>query len=62
MAATPELLPSTKTVDNQTETTEADAAHELVRMVKERGLSLTGPDGLLKMLPRPSSRPPWTRS
>jgi putative transposase len=50
MAATLELVPSTKTFDNQTETTEADAARELVRMAKERGLSLTGPDGLLKML------------
>jgi transposase-like protein len=50
MAATLEAVPSTKTVDNQTETTEADAARELVRMAKEGGLSLTGPDGLLKML------------
>jgi putative transposase len=37
MAATLEAVPSTKTVDNQTETTEADAARELVRMAKERG-------------------------
>jgi hypothetical protein len=50
MAATPEAVPSTKTVDNQTETTEADAARELVRMAEGRGPSLTGPDGLLKML------------
>ena len=27
---------------------EAEAAKELVRLAKERGLSLTGPDGLLK--------------
>jgi hypothetical protein len=50
MAATLEAVPRTKTVDNQTETPEADAARDLVRMAKERGLSLTGPDGLLKML------------
>jgi putative transposase len=30
--------------------TEQQAAAELVRMAKEKGLSLTGPDGLLKML------------
>ena len=29
---------------------EAQAAVELVRLAKERGLSLTGPDGLLKQL------------
>jgi hypothetical protein len=50
MAATLEAVQSTKTVDKQTETSEADAARELVRMAKEQGLSLTGPDGLLKML------------
>ena len=49
MAATLLGVPSTKTVDNQIETSEADAARELVRMAKERG-SLTGPDGLLKLL------------
>jgi hypothetical protein len=36
MAATLEAVPSTKTVDNQTETTEADAAREPERMAKER--------------------------
>jgi putative transposase len=29
---------------------EAQAAVELVRLAKDRGLSLTGPDGLLKQL------------
>lgn len=29
---------------------EQEAAVELVRLAKERGLSLTGPDGLLKQL------------
>jgi hypothetical protein len=32
------------------------AAIELVRLAKERGLSLTGPDGLLKQLTETSSR------
>jgi hypothetical protein len=42
MAATLEAVPRTKTVDKQTETTEAEAARELVRMAKERGLSRRG--------------------
>ncbi|CAH0296356.1 hypothetical protein SRABI26_04392 [Arthrobacter sp. Bi26] len=50
MAGTLEAVPSTKTVDKKTETSEADAARELVRMAREQGLSLTGPDGLLKQL------------
>lgn len=50
MAATLEAVPSTKTADKKTEVSEADAARELVRMAKEQGLSLTGPDGLLKQL------------
>jgi hypothetical protein len=37
MAATLEAVASTKTDGNQTETTEADAARELVRMAMERG-------------------------
>ena len=32
------------------EFTEAEAARELMRMAREQGLSLTGPDGLLKQL------------
>ncbi|MGX1159835.1 transposase-like protein [Pseudarthrobacter sp. SLBN-100] len=43
-------MPSTKTVEKKTESSEVDAARELVRMAKEQGLSLTGPDGLLKQL------------
>src|SRR3954467_5682397 len=31
---------------------EQQAAAELVRLAKEQGLSLTGPDGLLKQLPK----------
>ncbi|MFK4299531.1 transposase-like protein, partial [Arthrobacter sp. GAS37] len=50
MAATLEAVPSTKTVEKLTETSEVDAARELVRMAKEQGLALTGPDGLLKQL------------
>lgn len=50
MAVTLEAVPSTKTVEKDTETSEADAVRELVRMAKEQGLSLTGPDGLLKQL------------
>jgi transposase-like protein len=50
MAATLEAVPSTKTVEKPTEKSEAEAARELVRMAREQGLSLTGPDGLLKML------------
>ncbi|QHK20337.1 IS256 family transposase [Pseudarthrobacter psychrotolerans] len=52
MAATLEAVPSTKTAEKKTEISEADAARELVRMAKEQGLSLTGPDGLLKQLTR----------
>ena len=48
MAATLEAVPSTKTVEKLTEKSDAEAARELVRMAKEQGLSLTGPDGLLK--------------
>jgi putative transposase len=50
MAATLEAVPSTKTVEKLRETSEVDAARELVRMAKEQGLALTGPDGLLKQL------------
>lgn len=50
MAATLEAVPSTKTVEKLTETSELDAARELVRMAREQGLALTGPDGLLKQL------------
>ncbi|GAC1377434.1 MAG: IS256-like element IS1554 family transposase [Pseudarthrobacter sp.] len=50
MAATLEAVPSTKTAEKKTEVSEVDAARELVRMAREQGLSLTGPDGLLKQL------------
>ncbi|MDQ0632514.1 hypothetical protein QFZ40_000423 [Arthrobacter pascens] len=48
MAATLEAVPSMKTVEKLTE--KSEAARELVRMAKEHGLALTGPDGLLKQL------------
>lgn len=50
MAAKLEAVTSTKTTENQTQISEADAARELVRMAKEQGVALTGPDGLLKQL------------
>lgn len=50
MAATLEAVPNTKTAEKKTEISEADAARELVKMAKEQGLFLTGPDGLLKQL------------
>lgn len=46
MAATLGAVPSMKL----TEKSETEAARELVRMAKEQGLALTGPDGLLKQL------------
>ena len=36
--------------ENLRDMSEAEAARELVRMAREQGLSLTGPDGLLKQL------------
>ena len=45
MAATLEAMPSSKTAEKKTEISEAVAARELVRMAREQGLSLTGPDG-----------------
>jgi putative transposase len=50
MAGTLEAVTSAKTVEKQRENAEVDAARELVRMAKEQGLALTGPDGLLKQL------------
>jgi putative transposase len=50
MAATLEAVPSTKTAEKLTENSGAEAARELVRMAKEQGLALTGPNGLLKQL------------
>jgi putative transposase len=50
MAGRLEAVPSTRTVEKQREISEVDAARELVRMAREQGLALTGPDGLLKLL------------
>ena len=38
------------------------AARELVRQAREQGLSLTGPDGLLKQLTKTVLETRWTRS
>ena len=38
------------------------AARELVRQAREQGLSLTGPDGLLKQLTKTVFETAWTRS
>jgi putative transposase len=46
MTATPDDVTSKKAEPGA----EAEAARELVRLARERGLSLTGPDGLLKQL------------
>ena len=40
---------------------EQQAAAELVRLAKEQGLSLTGPDGLLKLLTKSVIERPWPR-
>jgi putative transposase len=50
MTATLAAVKSTETIEKKSDKPEAEAAHELVRMAKEQGLSLTGPDGLLKQL------------
>ena len=47
MAATLEAVPNS---ENLRDLSEAEAARELVRMAREQGLALTGPDGLLKQL------------
>jgi putative transposase len=44
------LDPVAKEKESPPESAELDAARELVRQAKEQGLSLTGPDGLLKQL------------
>jgi transposase-like protein len=48
MTATPEDV--TKKKDKPEPTAEERVAEELVRRAREQGLSLTGPDGLLKQL------------
>lgn len=40
---------SPKKESNEDRSAEAAAAAELVRLAKEQGLALTGPDGLLKL-------------
>jgi putative transposase len=40
----------TKKRESSEESAEQQAATELVRLAREQGLSLTGPDGLLKQL------------
>jgi putative transposase len=50
MTATLNDMNATKRLAASDESAEADAAKELVRLARERGLSLTGPDGLLKQL------------
>ncbi|RAX43636.1 IS256 family transposase, partial [Arthrobacter sp. AQ5-06] len=50
MTVTLDAVKSADTTAKLNETSEAEAARELVRMARERGLSLTGPGGLLKQL------------
>lgn len=50
MTATLDAVNSTEASEKRSEKSEAEAARELVQMAKEQGLSLTGPDGLLKQL------------
>jgi putative transposase len=50
MTVTLDAVKSAETTAKLKENSEAEAAHELVRMAREQGLSLTGPDGLLKQL------------
>jgi transposase-like protein len=45
-ATLPDVTPRKKTASSL----ELDAAKELVRLAKEQGMALTGPDGLLKAL------------
>src|SRR4051812_32206782 len=47
-ATLPDVTPRKKPASSP----ELDAAKELVRLAKEQGLALTGPDGLLKALTR----------
>jgi putative transposase len=50
MAAMTATLPDVAAKKKHEESAEQQAAAELVRQARERGLSLTGPDGLLKQL------------
>lgn len=51
----------TKKPDAEKRNTEREAALTFVRMAKEKGLDLTGPDGLLKQFTKACWRRPWTR-
>jgi putative transposase len=50
MPVTLDAVKTADTIAKPKENSEADTARELVRMAREQGLSLTGPDGLLKQL------------
>ncbi len=50
MTATLDAVKSTEAIEKKSYKSESEAARELVRMAKEQGLSLTGPDELLKQL------------
>jgi putative transposase len=45
-----DVSPSSKEAEPQPSAEELDAARELVRQARARGVALTGPDGLLKAL------------
>jgi putative transposase len=49
----------TKKKEPSEESAEQQAATELVRLARERGLSLTGPDGLLKQLTKTVLEGTW---
>src|SRR5437879_2052453 len=53
MTATLNDMNATKRLAASDESAEADAAKELVRLARERGLCLTGPAGMLKQLTKP---------
>ncbi|BFK37024.1 hypothetical protein I030019A5_14950 [Bifidobacterium bifidum] len=51
----------TKKPDAEKRNAEREAALTFVRMDKEKGLDLTGPDGLPDSSPEACRRRPWTR-
>lgn len=51
----------TKKPDAEKRNAEREAALTFVRMAKEKGLDLTGPDGLPDSSPEACRRRPWTR-
>lgn len=50
MTVTLDAVKTAETTAKLNDNSEAEAARELVKLARERGLSLTGPDGLLKQL------------